>query len=68
MTDFKTRFAEYNAATGEYAFSNVRNGLIVGLVCPTRLQSSPGKTIDLPFLSIALYRNYDWRPGGCPHR
>lgn len=27
------RFAEYNAATGEYAFSNVRNGLIVGLVC-----------------------------------
>jgi SP family sugar:H+ symporter-like MFS transporter len=35
MVDFKTRFAEYNAATGEYAFSNVRNGLIVGLVCHT---------------------------------
>ncbi len=33
MVDFKRRFAEYNAATGEYAFSNVRNGLIVGLVC-----------------------------------
>lgn len=33
MIDFKQRFAEYNAATGEYAFSNVRNGLIVGLVC-----------------------------------
>jgi len=33
MTDFKMRFAEYNASTGEYAFSNVRNGLIVGLVC-----------------------------------
>jgi SP family sugar:H+ symporter-like MFS transporter len=33
MGDFKRRFAEYNAATGEYAFSNVRNGLIVGLVC-----------------------------------
>jgi SP family sugar:H+ symporter-like MFS transporter len=33
MVDFKQRFAEYNAATGEYAFSNVRNGLIVGLVC-----------------------------------
>lgn len=32
MTDFKHRFAEYNAATGEFAFSNVRNGLIVGLV------------------------------------
>lgn len=32
MIDFKQRFAEYNAATGEYAFSNVRNGLIVGLV------------------------------------
>jgi hypothetical protein len=32
MGDFKRRFAEYNAATGEYAFSNVRNGLIVGLV------------------------------------
>ena len=33
MVDFKQRFAEHNAATGEYAFSNVRNGLIVGLVC-----------------------------------
>lgn len=33
MKDFKMRFAQYNAATGEYAFSNVRNGLIVGLVC-----------------------------------
>ena len=32
MNDFKQRFAEYNAATGEYTFSNVRNGLIVGLV------------------------------------
>ncbi|KAJ5651278.1 uncharacterized protein N7484_005001 [Penicillium longicatenatum] len=32
MTDFKIRFAEYNASTGEYAFSNVRNGLIVGLL------------------------------------
>ncbi|KAJ5993949.1 hypothetical protein N7451_009673 [Penicillium sp. IBT 35674x] len=32
MTDFKMRFAEYNASTGEYAFSNVRNGLIVGLL------------------------------------
>lgn len=34
MKDFKMRFAEYNPATGEYVFSNVRNGLIVGLVCP----------------------------------
>jgi SP family sugar:H+ symporter-like MFS transporter len=34
MIDFKQRFAEYNAATGEYVFSNVRNGLIVGLVRP----------------------------------
>lgn len=33
MVDFKQRFAQYNPATGEYAFSNVRNGLIVGLVC-----------------------------------
>lgn len=32
MIDFKQRFAEYDAAAGEYAFSNVRNGLIVGLV------------------------------------
>lgn len=32
MSDFKMRFAEYNAATGEYVFSNVRNGLIVGLL------------------------------------
>ncbi|KAJ5333857.1 Major facilitator superfamily domain general substrate transporter [Penicillium brevicompactum] len=30
MPDFKERFAE-KTATGEYAFSNVRNGLIVGL-------------------------------------
>lgn len=33
MTDFKERFAEYNASSDEYVFSNVRNGLIVGLVC-----------------------------------
>ncbi|CAL5869739.1 uncharacterized protein PFLUO_LOCUS3969 [Penicillium psychrofluorescens] len=32
MVDFKQRFAQYNPATGEYAFSNVRNGLIVGLL------------------------------------
>ncbi|KAJ5728683.1 uncharacterized protein N7483_003191 [Penicillium malachiteum] len=32
MTDFKMRFAEYDAATDTYAFSNVRNGLIVGLL------------------------------------
>lgn len=32
MKDFKMRFAEYDPATGEYAFSNIRNGLIVGLV------------------------------------
>lgn len=37
MIDFKTRFAEYHAATDEYVFSNVRNGLIVGLVCLTSL-------------------------------
>ncbi|KAJ5273292.1 hypothetical protein N7478_008417 [Penicillium angulare] len=30
MTDFKQRFAEYNGS--EYEFSNVRNGLIVGLL------------------------------------
>jgi hypothetical protein len=46
MTDFKMRFAEYNAATGEYAFSNVRNGLIVGLVCPNHLLFTPWNTID----------------------
>lgn len=32
MTDFKMRFAEYNASSDEYVFSNVRNGLIVGLL------------------------------------
>lgn len=31
MVDFKQRFGEQNAH-GEYVFSNVRNGLIVGLV------------------------------------
>lgn len=31
MADFKQRFAE-KQPNGEYAFSNVRNGLIVGLV------------------------------------
>lgn len=40
MTDFKMRFAEHNLATDEYVFSNVRNGLIVGLVCfPTSTYS-----------------------------
>lgn len=33
MNDFKMRFAEQHA-DGTYAFSNVRNGLIVGLVSP----------------------------------
>ncbi|KAL4797014.1 general substrate transporter [Aspergillus venezuelensis] len=32
MSDFKMRFAE-RGANGEYTFSNVRNGLIVGLLC-----------------------------------
>ncbi|KAJ6172066.1 Low-affinity glucose transporter HXT1 [Penicillium chermesinum] len=32
MTDFQRRFAEYNHTTGQYFFSNVRNGLIVGLL------------------------------------
>ncbi|KAL6239226.1 hypothetical protein BDW75DRAFT_227366 [Aspergillus navahoensis] len=32
MADFKMRFAE-RQANGEYVFSNVRNGLIVGLLC-----------------------------------
>lgn len=31
MNDFKMRFAE-RQANGEYVFSNVRNGLIVGMV------------------------------------
>ncbi|KAI9738345.1 MAG: hexose transporter hxt1 [Cirrosporium novae-zelandiae] len=33
MSDFKRRFAEYDEATGEYAFSDVRSGLIVALIC-----------------------------------
>ena len=37
MNDFKMRFAE-RGANGEYTFSNVRNGLIVGLVCYTSLE------------------------------
>ncbi|KAL4783630.1 general substrate transporter [Aspergillus varians] len=32
MDDFKTRFAK-RQPNGEYVFSNVRNGLIVGLLC-----------------------------------
>ncbi|KAH8424656.1 sugar porter family MFS transporter [Aspergillus melleus] len=32
MADFKMRFAEQQA-NGEYVFDNVRNGLIVGLLC-----------------------------------
>lgn len=38
MIDFKQRFAQYRTSpdgTGEYYFSNVRNGLIVGLVRST---------------------------------
>lgn len=34
MGDFKERFGE-DMGNGEYGFSNVRNGLIVGLVCVT---------------------------------
>jgi SP family sugar:H+ symporter-like MFS transporter len=32
MKDFSMRFGELNEDTGTYAFSNVRSGLIVGLV------------------------------------
>lgn len=34
MKDFSMRFGELNELTGSYEFSNVRSGLIVGLVCP----------------------------------
>lgn len=34
MGDFKRRFAQHKAATDSYYFSNVRSGLIVGLVSP----------------------------------
>ena len=33
MENFRQRFGEYNPVTGLYYFSNVRAGLIVGLVC-----------------------------------
>lgn len=36
MDDFKMRFAQYDPSTGEHSFSNVRKGLIVGLVRSTR--------------------------------
>lgn len=45
MEDFKNRFAEYNHATGKHAFSNVRNGLIVGLVSDHDTMSSGGRLI-----------------------
>lgn len=32
MKDFSLRFGELDEATGNYGFSNVRSGLIVGLV------------------------------------
>ena len=32
MDEFLQHFGEYNAATGEYFFSNVRSGLLVGMV------------------------------------
>ena len=32
MNNFRQRFGEYDAITGSYYFSNVRAGLIVGLV------------------------------------
>ena len=41
MQDFKERFAKYNPTTGHYVFSNVRNGLIVGLVCAHITSISP---------------------------
>lgn len=34
MDDFKTRFGQYHPDTNTYSFSNVRSGLIVGLVGP----------------------------------
>lgn len=33
MDDFKIRFGQHNPVTDTYYFSNVRSGLIVGLVC-----------------------------------
>ena len=32
MKDFQKRFGQFQPKTGLYAFSNVRSGLIVGLV------------------------------------
>jgi hypothetical protein len=32
MNDFKERFAEYHSVSNDFYFSNVRSGLIVGLV------------------------------------
>ena len=32
MDVFKKEFAQYNSQKGQYYFSNVRNGLLVGLV------------------------------------
>jgi hypothetical protein len=32
MSNFKERYGEFDHETGEYTFSNVRTGLIVGLV------------------------------------
>lgn len=43
MGDFKQRFGE-DMGNGEYGFSNVRNGLIVGLVCSIGLTFSSSST------------------------
>lgn len=62
MQDFKERFAEYNASTGQYVFSNVRNGLIVGLVLSYSI-STKAMATDV---NLAIYRYHDWLLDCCP--
>jgi hypothetical protein len=38
MNDFKERFAEHHSASNDFYFSNVRSGLIVGLVSAIRMR------------------------------
>jgi hypothetical protein len=40
MQDYQHRFGELDAATGQYYFSNIRSGLIVGMVSVLALSTA----------------------------
>lgn len=58
MEDFLQRYGEFNFQDNAYEFSNVRSGLIVGLVGPYKSIFSP--VFANSYTPLALYRHSDW--------